>query len=115
MAKSDYLEEIRKEYPGIRPSREDDMEWFDQGYELLQSDELDRAEQIFKKLSLSQPQHSDGFHGLALVYAKRKDRERALFFRREALQRAETMVKDGSMDEEALEMIRTEVEELLER
>jgi tetratricopeptide (TPR) repeat protein len=115
MSEHDYMEQIRKEYPNIRPSEEDDMEWFNDGFRLLHDDRLDQAEAIFKKLSLAQPDHSDGFHGLAMVYAKKGHAERADFFLQEALRRAERFVKEGSMDREAMEMIKTEVDELLAR
>ena len=96
-----------------RPLPPDDLEWWNEGLDLINDEKLDQAEAIFKKLTLSQPDHSDGVHGLAMVYAKKQDRTAAEAFFREAIRRAEKMVQDGDMDEELLQMIRSDLDRLL--
>ena len=77
MTVSDYLEQIKQQYPDIRPYREEeDLEWWNQGLDLIKAGRLDEAEEIFKKLVLAQPEHSDGFNGLGLVYENKATRPR---------------------------------------
>ncbi len=110
MSISEYLEQINRQYPNIRPyEEEDDIEWWNQGLDMIQAGRLDAAEEIFKKLVLAQPEHSDGFNGLGLVYEKRADQTMAELFLKEAIRRAEQMVKDGDMDVELLDMIRADL------
>lgn len=111
---SDYLEQFKKDYPDIRPfEEEEDIEWWNQGLELIEAGDLDAAEQTFKKLVLAQPNHADGFNGLGLVYAKKADRNAAELFLREAISRAQSMVDDGHMDVELLDVIRSDLDRLL--
>lgn len=106
----DYLEQIKQQYPHIRPyQEEDDLEWWNQGLDLIKAGSFDEAEEIFKKLVLAQPEHSDGFNGLGLVYEKKGDRAKAALFLQEAVRRAEQMVKDGDMDVQLLDMIRADL------
>jgi tetratricopeptide (TPR) repeat protein len=113
---SDYIEQCRKQYPDIRPfQEEDDIEWWNQGLDCIKAGDLDAAEETFKKLLLAQPDHSDGFNGLGLVYEKRKDWAKAELFLREAINKAEEMVKDGDMDAEVADMIRSDLDRVLKR
>ena len=114
MDRPDPIEQIKKEFPHIRPFEEDDLEWWNEGLDRINAGDLDQAEEIFKKLTLSQPNHSDGFEGLAKVYTQKADRPQAEFFLREAIRRAELMVKDGSMDPTLLEKLRTDLDRLLQ-
>lgn len=107
---SDYLEQIKRQYPQIQPyEEEDDIEWWNQGLDMIHADRCDEAEEIFKKLVLAQPEHSDGFNGLGLVYEKRGDPTKAAIFFQEAITKAEQMVKDGYMDVELLDRIRADL------
>ena len=111
---SAHLEQISKQYPHIRPfEEEDDIEWWNEGLDLIQAGKLDEAEETFKKLVLAQPNHSDGFNGLGLVYAKKEDRPAAEIFLREAIAKAEQMVQDGNMDAELIDPIRADLDRLL--
>ena len=76
---------------------------------MIKAGRLDEAEEIFKKLVLAQPEHSDGFNGLGLVYEEKGDHPKAALFLQEAISRAEQMVKDGDMDVEPLDMIRADL------
>jgi tetratricopeptide (TPR) repeat protein len=111
---SEHIEQFGKQYPQIRPfEEEDDVEWWNEGLDLMRAGKLDQAEATFKKLVLAQPNHSDGFNGLGLVYEKRKDRTRAELFLREAIRKAEPMVQEGSMDVKALDIIRADLDRVL--
>ena len=108
---ADRLEQIRKEYPQIRPrEEEEDIHWWNQGLDLIKAGNLDAAEETFKKLVLAQPDHPDGFNGLGLVYTQKADRPAAETFLHAALEKAEQMVRDGEMDAELLNPIRTDLD-----
>ena len=113
---TDLFEQIRNEYPQIRPfEEEDDIHWWNEGLDLIRADKLDEAEAVFKKLALAQPNHTDGVHGLAMVYAKRQDLATAETCFSEAIRRAEKMIEDGDMDAEILQMIRSDRDRLLKQ
>ena len=66
------LRRMRKELPNIRPfEEEDDLNWWNDGLDALEANQLQRAEKIFMKLALAQPEHFDGYYGLAQVYPTR--------------------------------------------
>jgi len=111
---SEHIEQFRRQYPHIRPfEEEDDIKWWNEGLDLLRAGKLDQAEETFKKLVLAQPNHSDGFNGLGLVYEKRQDRPKAELFLREAVRKAEHMVQDSSMDIEPFNRIRADLDRVL--
>jgi tetratricopeptide (TPR) repeat protein len=101
----DYLEAIRQEVAYIKPHQNDDLDWYNEGLSLLDRHQFEAAELKFKELIMSQPEHHDGYHGLALVYQQLSRKDKALFFIREAMARAEKFVNDGSMDQEALDWL----------
>jgi len=111
---SDYLEQIRQQYPDIRPlEEEDDVEWWNQGLDLIKAGDLDAAEEVFKKLVLAQPDMPDGFNGLGLVYEKRGDRPKAEAFLGEAIPKAQGMVEAGYMDAALIDPIRADLDRIL--
>jgi len=61
---------VRMRHPRVKAHFEDDLEWWNQGLELIRSGKLVAAENKFQKLMLSQPEHPDGYRGLAMVYEK---------------------------------------------
>jgi tetratricopeptide (TPR) repeat protein len=108
------IEQIRKEYPKIRPfEEEDDIEWWNEGLDQIEAGKLDQAEETFKKLILAQPDHSDGFNGLGLVYAKKADKQAAEAFLREAIAKAQIAVSKGDMDPWCLSKIKEDLNQLL--
>ena len=114
MVLSGYIEQCRKDYPDIRPlEEEDDIEWWNQGLDLIDTGNLDAAEEIFKKLVLAQPDMSDGYNGLGMVYEKRREQDKAEIFMREAVAKAEGMVERGFMDAELLNVIRSDLARVL--
>ena len=111
MKLSDYIEQCRRQYPDIRPlEEEDDIEWWNQGLDLIEAGDLDAAEETFKKLVLAQPDMSDGYNGLGLVYEKRQQRDKAEVFLREAIAKAQRMVERGFMDAALLDPIRADLD-----
>jgi lipopolysaccharide biosynthesis regulator YciM len=72
-----YLKQISEEFPNIREHQEDDLEWWNEGLDFLHCGKIVEAEKKFKMLTLSQPQHYDGYRGLAWVYEKSKDFSKA--------------------------------------
>ena len=107
---SGYIEQCTKDYPHIRPlEEEDDIEWWNQGLDLIEAGKLDEAEEIFKKLLLAQPDMSDGYNGIGLVYEKRQERDKAQAFLREAVAKAERMVERGFLEGELLDVIRSDL------
>jgi hypothetical protein len=57
-----------------------------------------RAEKIFKKLALAQPEHFDGYYGLAQTYQRQHFIPQAILFADEAIRLAEAIPDDGSLD-----------------
>ena len=116
MTISEYIEQFRLQYPQIRPfEEEDDVEWWNQGLDQIAAGKFDQAEETFKRLVLAQPESSDGFNGLGLVYEKKNDPVKAELFHREAISKAECMVHDGSMDIEMLNMIQSDLNRVLKK
>jgi hypothetical protein len=102
-----YLRQIRQEWPHIKPfEEEEDIYWWDEGMEALQANELLLAEAIFKKLIVAQPEHFDGYEGLAQVYQRRGWLPQARLFADEALRLAQAFLHDGSLDPIAMQDLR---------
>jgi tetratricopeptide (TPR) repeat protein len=105
----DYLRRMRSEFPHIRPfEEEDDIHWWNDGLDALQANQLQQAENIFKKLALAQPEHFDGYYGLAQVYQRQHLIPPAILFADEAIRLGETMTADDpeSLDPIALQELK---------
>jgi tetratricopeptide (TPR) repeat protein len=90
---------MRSEFPLIRPfTEEDDDHWWNDGLDALQANQLPRAEQIFKKLALVQPEHFDGYYGLAQVYQRRQRLDQAILFADAAIRLGQALIDDGTLD-----------------
>jgi len=109
---TDYLGQIKKEMAHIKPHANDDFEWYDEGMDLLRSDRLEAAERKFKELLMSQPEHHDGCHGLALVYRKLGRKDEAVFFMREAIARAKRFLDKGALDREVLDWLEQDLKQI---
>lgn len=95
----EHLRRMRSEFPNIRPfEEEDDLDWWNDGLDALQTNRLQRAEKIFKKLTLAQPEHFDGYYGLAQVYQRQKLIPQAILFADEAIRLAQAFLADGSLE-----------------
>ncbi|MCC6191288.1 MAG: hypothetical protein IT318_19880 [Anaerolineales bacterium] len=90
---------MRSEFPNIRPfAEEDDVNWWNDSLDALQANQLQRAEKIFKKLAVAQPEHFDGHYGLAQVYQRQKLIPQAILFADEAIRLAQAFLADGSLE-----------------
>ncbi len=99
----DYLREIKKEFPKIKAHMENDFDWVNEASELVTKRKLKEAETIYKKLCLSQPEHHSGFEGLAEIYAMRNQKSKAVWFMKEAIERAKKFLEDDSIDQEVID------------
>jgi len=99
----DYIGDIRREITHITPHEHDDDDWYFEGEAFLQLGRIDEAELKFKELLLSQPEHPDGYQGLAYTYEALGDFEKAAFFMAEAVKRASLFFEDDSLDPEVMD------------
>jgi tetratricopeptide (TPR) repeat protein len=105
---AEYLDHMRKEFPHLRPfEEEDDLNWWNDGLDALEANRLPRAETIFKKLALAQPEHFDGYFGLAQVYQRQGQLAAAILFADEAIRLAEAMLPEGDLDPLMVEELKT--------
>lgn len=98
----DYLQQIKEEYPDVEPFS-GDFEWENQAYSHFKEKNFVKAEEIFKKLCLAEPEHHCGFEGLAYVYYAAGEFEKAEWFMEEALKRANKFKEEGAIDLEVIE------------
>lgn len=96
---TNYLKQIKREINYIRPHGEDDLEWYNEGIILLENNKLDEAEKKFKELIMSQPNAQDGYEGLALTYEKLGIKDKALYFIKEAMNKAKQFIDKGTIEE----------------
>jgi len=111
---ADYLEQVREEIAYIKPYEDDDYEWYNEGLDLLRSGQLEAAELKFKELIMSQPEHQDGYEGLALVYQKLGRKDEAVFFMQAAIERAKKFLREGMLDREAIDWLEETLREIQE-
>jgi tetratricopeptide (TPR) repeat protein len=107
-----YLEQIRHEIGYIKPHVNRDLRWREEGLTLLREGELQAAELKFKELVMSQPEHHDGYEGLALTYQRLGRKDEALFFIQEAIIRARRFLDEGTLDQVVLDEIEQEFREI---
>ena len=112
MTREQFLAMLRQEMPHIKTHQENDWDWYVEGMTFLRNGELEKVEKKFKALILSQPQHHDGYEGLARVFMVKERLEEALFLMEEAIKLAENFLKDGSLDVEVLEELKQFREEI---
>ena len=101
----DYLKEIKKEFPNIKKYENDDLEWENRAYASLKSGKYEEAKTLYKMICLSQPEHHDGFIGMAYIYYKEKNIEAAKWFISEGVKKAKEFLKDDSIDLEVVNKI----------
>jgi len=106
---------LGRRFPEIRPYGEDDWDWTwaDEGMDYLDAGDYAMAELKFQQVVVSQPDHCDGYEGLALLYQRIGSRREALILIDEAVRIARLHVNRGWMDPEVLEEIAAERESIL--
>jgi tetratricopeptide (TPR) repeat protein len=100
-----YLKQIQKEFSHIKPHEEDDLEWWNEGLDLIDQGKLAEAEKKFKMLAVSQPDHSDGFEGLSKVYSKMNRIAEAKYFIDLAIEKVKKSIQSGYTDSEILDLM----------
>jgi len=101
-----FLDEIKKEYSDIKPHEWDEI--FHSFSLDIERYELTEAEDFFKRLIQSQPEHHDGFWGLARVYKKKGERDKMIYFYDQAIKKAKEFLKENAIDLEVIKMIESE-------
>jgi tetratricopeptide (TPR) repeat protein len=109
-----FLTELKKRHPHIRTHEEDDDDWWREGMRMLRSGDLEGAEKKFGQLILAQPEHHDGYGGLALVYETKGRGKEALLLIEHALTLARGFFEEGTLDQEILDEIEEEKRKILE-
>ena len=103
MSKTNYIAEIQKEFPGLKEGKEDDDDWGSEGFDFLKIQDHQKAEIKFKKLTQSQPNHHEGFEGLAYLYYEVGEKKKATWFMQKAIKIAKKFLEDDSIDIEVIE------------
>lgn len=109
-----YLEQIKVEFPDVKPYS-GDLDWENQAFDFLKEKNCDKAEVLFKKVCLSEPDHHSGFEGLAYVYYIKGEFEKAEWFMQEAVKRARKFLAEDAIDPEVIEEMEASYLSLLQR
>jgi len=105
---AEHLARMRRKFPHIRPfEEEDDLNWWNDGMDALDANQVPQAETIFMKLTLAQPEHFDGYYGLAQVYQRQGQLAAAILFADEAIRLAVAMLPEGDLDPLMVEELKT--------
>ena len=109
-----FLAELKQRHPNIRAHEEDDDDWRQEGMRMLRSGDLEGAEKKFEQLILAEPEHHDGYEGLAVVYQNKGRRKEALLLIEQALTLARGFFEEGTLDQEILDEIEEEKRKILD-
>ncbi len=112
---TNYLQQIQAEFAHITADGEDDLEWWNEGLDLIGQGKLEQAEERFKMLVMSQPDNFDGYEGLAMVYAKLNRLEEALYFSDLAVEKATRLYQDGYIDQVVLGLVQKTRQSIVDR
>jgi tetratricopeptide (TPR) repeat protein len=104
------VEKLRRENPDIRPYAEDDWDWTwaDEGLDLLDSGDPLLAEKKFQELIVAQPEHPDGYEGLALVYRELGRKDEAVMLIQHAVELARVLLAREEIDPGVLAELQAE-------
>ena len=109
-----FLTELEKRHPNIGAHEEDDDNWWQEGMRMLTSGDLKGAEKKFEQLILAEPEHHDGYEGLALVCREKGKKDQALLLIDHALALAMGFFEEGTLDQEILDEIEEEKRKILD-
>ena len=109
-----FLTELKQRHPNIRAHEEDDDDWWKEGMRMLRSGDLEEAGKIFEQLILAEPEHHDGYEGLALVCQHKGRKDQALLLIERALTLARGFFEEGTLDQEILDEMEGEKREILD-
>jgi tetratricopeptide (TPR) repeat protein len=108
-----FLAELKQRHPNIRAHEEDDDDWWQEGMRMLRSGDLEGAEEKFEQLILAEPEHHDGYEGLALVCQHKGRKDQALLLIEHAITLARGFFEEGTLDQEILDEMEEERREML--
>lgn len=114
MIAMDYLEKIKEEFPDLKPYT-GDMDWDNHAYSHFKKKNYIKAEELFKKICISEPEHYSGFEGLSYIYYAEGEFKKAEWFMAEALSRARIFLEEGSLDPEIMEIIENNYHNMQEK
>jgi tetratricopeptide (TPR) repeat protein len=109
-----FLSELKKRHPEIRAHEEDDDNWWQEGMRMLRSGDLGGAGKKFEQLILAEPEHHDGYEGLALVCREKGKKDQALLLIDHALALARGFFEEGTLDQEILDEIEEEKKKIVD-
>jgi len=109
-----FLAELKQRHPNIRAHEEGDDDWWQEGMRMLRSGNLEGAEKKFEQLILVEPEHHDGYEGLALVCQRKGRKDEALLLIEHALTLARVFFEEGTLDQEILDEMEEEKKEILD-
>ena len=108
----DYIFDLKKELPFIKPGEEDDFAIEESGQDAYKAGDLKTAELKFKELALAQPTHHSGCEYLAMLYGKTGQREKAVWFQERAILIARRFLEDDSIDIEVIQEMEGNLEKM---
>jgi hypothetical protein len=111
----EFVAKLRAELPDIRPNGEEDWDWSwaDEGMDLLDNGELKLAERKFQELIVAQPNHFEGYEGLALVYQDMHRKREAVMLIGHAVSLAQEFLREEFIDRDVFDVIADEQHEIL--
>jgi len=109
-----FLAELKQRHPNIRAHEEGDDDWWQEGMRMLRSGNLEGADKKFEQLILVEPEHHDGYEGLALVCQRKGRKDEALLLIEHALTLARVFFEEGTLDQEILDEMEEEKKEILD-
>ena len=109
-----FLTELEKRHSNIRAHEEDDDDGWQEGMRMQRSGDLEGAEKKFEQLILAEPEHHDGYEGLALVCREKGKKDQALLLIDHALALATGFFEEGTLGQEILDEIEEEKRKILD-
>ncbi|OGV62836.1 MAG: hypothetical protein A2283_02720 [Lentisphaerae bacterium RIFOXYA12_FULL_48_11] len=113
----EFVKNLLKKYPDIKPHKEDDWDWTwsDEGYDAMEGGDFSLAEYKFEQLIVAEPDHLEGYEGLALTYQAEGRKSEAIILIDHAVKLANKLLKLDGIDREALNEIIVEQREIHDR
>ncbi len=122
----DFVKKLLRKYPDIKPHKEEDWDWTwsDEGYDALEGGDFPLAEYKFEQLIVSEPDHFDGYEGLASspvrgqcrdprpACSERGRKSEAVLLIDHAVKLARNLLKLDGIDRDALNEILIEQREI---
>jgi len=110
----DFVKKLLRKYPDIKPHKEEDWDWTwsDEGYDAMEGGDFQLAEYKFEQLIVSQPDHFEGYEGLALAYKEEGRKSEAVLLIDHAVKLAKNLLKIDGIDHDTLDEMVIEQREI---